>query len=128
MTAAEVQDLVSEAPCDMCATPGLAYYLVLAALFDLANGEDVPMTIQELTTQANCLLCVSPGMVPYLMIAAIRQISTGGGIGGGGESGSGSPEGVVTADPGVTYWDTADQSLWVKDTGAGNTGWVQVIA
>lgn len=47
----------------------------------------------------------------------------GGGGGGGGLAGAGSPEGVVTADPGTTYWDTSDETLWVKSTGTGNTGW-----
>lgn len=128
MTAAEVQTLIDDVPCDLCnAPPGLAMYMVAAALIDLANGEDVPVTTQGLISEANCLLClVTPGLLPYVMIAAIREISASGG--GGGESGAGSPEGVVTADPGVTYWDTAGQSLWVKNAGAGATGWVQVIA
>ena len=43
-------------------------------------------------------------------------------------TGNGSPEGAVTATPGVTYWDALNQSLWVKDTGTGNTGWKQLIA
>ena len=43
-------------------------------------------------------------------------------------SGSGTPEGVVTASPGATYTDVADPPLfWVKITGAGNTGWRQLI-
>lgn len=45
----------------------------------------------------------------------------------GGYSGAGSPEGVVTAEPGVVYWDTAGQALWAKNTGTGNTGWVLVV-
>lgn len=56
------------------------------------------------------------------------EISEGGGTGGGGEAGAGSPEGVVTANPGTTYVDTSDESFWVKLTGTGNTGWIQLIA
>lgn len=41
--------------------------------------------------------------------------------------GSGSPEGVKIARPGTTYWDTVGQSDWRKNTGIGNTGWVQVV-
>lgn len=40
--------------------------------------------------------------------------------------GSGSPEGVVTADPGVLYLDTtggAGTTLYVKETGTSNVGW-----
>lgn len=53
---------------------------------------------------------------------------SGGGTGGAGITGSGSPEGVVTATAGTTYLDTATDSLWFKKTGAGNTGWIQLIA
>lgn len=42
--------------------------------------------------------------------------------------GAGSPEGVETADPGYTYYNTTDGSYWVKETGTGNTGWVQLLA
>ncbi len=41
--------------------------------------------------------------------------------------GSGSPEGVVTANPGSLYCNTAggaNTTLWVKESGGGNTGWV----
>lgn len=51
-----------------------------------------------------------------------------GGGGGTGLSGSGSPEGVVTADPGTTYLDTSDNGFWAKNSGSGNTGWIQLIA
>lgn len=43
-------------------------------------------------------------------------------------TGSGSPEGVVAASAGATYYDTASGGFWVKATGSGLTGWVQLIA
>lgn len=42
-------------------------------------------------------------------------------------SGAGSPESSVTANPGALYLNTnggANSTLWVKESGAGNTGWV----
>lgn len=42
-------------------------------------------------------------------------------------AGSGSPQGVITAPPGSVYSNTAGgagASLWVKESGTGNTGWV----
>ena len=128
MTADEVQTLIDGVPCDLCnSTPGLAMYMVAAALIDLSNGQPVPDTTQGLISEANCLFCLVPsGLLPYVMIQAIRGISTGGG-GGGGESGVGSPEGVVTANPGTTYFDTLNKIFWVKQTGAGNTGWFQLV-
>lgn len=46
-----------------------------------------------------------------------------------GLNGAGSPEAVVTADPGTTYTDVSvDPPLfWVKEFGSGNTGWRQLI-
>lgn len=44
-------------------------------------------------------------------------------------NGTGSPEGVVTAQPFKLYIDTAAASgsnMYVKKTGSGNTGWVLV--
>ena len=40
---------------------------------------------------------------------------------------AGSPEGSVVAGPGVTFLNSTDQSFWVKATGVGNTGWIQLI-
>lgn len=44
-------------------------------------------------------------------------------------SGSGSPEGVISADIGILYWDTAGTAgniLYIKKTGSGSTGWILV--
>jgi len=44
--------------------------------------------------------------------------------------GTGSPEGVVTASPGVKWTDTANTNgakEWRKDTGTGNTGWIVTV-
>jgi len=44
-------------------------------------------------------------------------------------SGTGSPEGVVTANPKKLYMDesgTAGNILYVKKTGTGDTGWILV--
>lgn len=43
---------------------------------------------------------------------------------GGNFSGSGSPEGVVTANKGATYTDTTNQQFYFKTTDGTNTGWV----
>src|SRR6185295_7828399 len=50
-------------------------------------------------------------------------------IGGGGLGnlyGSGSPEGVVTANVGQGYVNINNGNFWVKQTGTGNTGWTIV--
>lgn len=62
-------------------------------------------------------------------LVAVACAAGGGGGGGGspGLVGHGSPEGAVTAVPGVTYLDLDTDNFWVKATGAGNTGWVALI-
>ena len=43
-------------------------------------------------------------------------------------SGVGSPEGVISAGPGVTYFQTDNSALWIKgSSGTGNLGWVNMI-
>jgi len=50
--------------------------------------------------------------------------------GGGSNGGTGSPEGVVTGNPGKFYVDVTTPSspkVYVKTSGSGNTGWVLII-
>jgi hypothetical protein len=42
-------------------------------------------------------------------------------------SGAGSPEGVVAATVGSTYWDTIGKIFYVKDSGAGPSGWYALV-
>lgn len=58
--------------------------------------------------------------------------SVSGGGGGGGTlttlSGTGSPNGAATGNPGYTYTQVDNSSLWAKITGTGtNTGWTQIV-
>ena len=68
-----------------------------------------------------------PKLTKALVLQLLCAISQGGGTGGGGLAGSGSPEGVATANAGTTYLNTDDDGFWVKKTGTGNTGWIQLI-
>lgn len=42
-------------------------------------------------------------------------------------AGNGSPEGIVSAIPGMTYVDALNGGFYVKITGTGNTGWQQFV-
>lgn len=42
-------------------------------------------------------------------------------------SGTGSPEGVVTANVGTSYVDVANEVVYFKAVGNGNTGWIVVL-
>lgn len=39
-------------------------------------------------------------------------------------NGSGTPNGVLTAEVGQIYTDTANGNVWIKTSGTGNTGWI----
>lgn len=55
-------------------------------------------------------------------------VTSGGGSGVGNIApGVVDPEGVVTASAGATYFNSNNSTFWQKATGAGNTGWVQLI-
>jgi hypothetical protein len=57
------------------------------------------------------------------------ELVTKGSIGSGDLTGTGSPEGVITAPVGTYYTDTAltnGAMRWAKKSGAGNTGWKAV--
>lgn len=63
------------------------------------------------------------------LTVASREFDCTCGGSGGNFIGTGSPEGVVTADPGDLYSDESTNSIWIKETGTGtNTGWVQYVA
>jgi len=65
--------------------------------------------------------------IRILEVKILNALNGGaGGTGSGGLSGVGSPEGVVTANPGTTYLDDSG-GFWAKFSGTGNTGWLQLI-
>lgn len=85
----------------------------------------------QLANDAVCIdKCIPDGEKLAVLIAVFYQLlqnGTGGGGTGGGLAGIGSPEGVVTANPGQTYLDTGTGGFWVKFMGAGSTGWLKLI-
>lgn len=122
---AATQTLIDQAACTDCQIPqGFVWYAVLAALIDVNNGVAVPTDSATLMAQASCLEgCIPAGYLPYVILQAVRGVSSL----PTGNAGAGSPEGVVTGAPGSTYYNTSDQSFWVKGSGTGNTGWQQVV-
>jgi hypothetical protein len=61
--------------------------------------------------------------IGYLTSIVQNLINNGGGGGGTVYSGSGDPNGVVTAPVGSLYVDVDTGIVWPKVSGSGNTGW-----
>ncbi len=40
---------------------------------------------------------------------------------------TGTPEGAVTAAPGTFFFDTVARTLYMKETGTGTTGWIELL-
>jgi hypothetical protein len=77
-------------------------------------------------------LSTTPKNTDTIRILEVRILNAlragGSGTGGAGLTGSGSPEGSVSATPGTTYYDTTGGTFWVKESGSGNTNWAELIA
>ena len=63
------------------------------------------------------------------LLKRIAGSTDGGGGGGGGFTvGVVDPNGVVTGSPGDGYVNTANKTLWIKESGvATDTGWLQYV-
>ena len=67
--------------------------------------------------------------IRILLVRILNAINGGGASGGqGGLTGTGSPEGVLSANPGALYYATDTGAFYVKGSGTGSTGWVALIA
>lgn len=84
--------------------------------------------VQSLLDDASCFECLPPGLWAVLELQLLCEIlAAGGGSGTSGLVGIVDPEGSETAEPGATYFNTANATFWVKGSGSGNTGWVQLL-
>ena len=92
--------------------------------FTAQANDNVRIEIQETDLTAGSGI-VTPPTPPQGWLELIQGTPL---IGGVTYTGTGSPEGVITATPGQTYWDSGpNQAFWVKNTGTGNTGWQCII-
>lgn len=83
--------------------------------FTATADDDVTISIQQ--TDLTPVVLVPPTPTPSGSPVTTFTMITG----------TGSPEGVVTAGLGQMYWDTAGHSFWIKNTATGNTGWEELI-
>lgn len=98
--------------------PNATSYIV--AIDGIAQNPIIDYTIS--TTPTYQLNTTSP--VPSGSVIVITQLNSSV---SGWYVGSGNPNGVTTASPGSIYTNTnggSNATLWVKESGTGNTGWV----
>lgn len=79
----------------------------------------------DLLSSAQCFACLSKRQLQAIIVQLLCNISVDG-TGTTNFVGSGSPEGVVTADPAAMYFDQDTDQFYYKKTGSGNTGWQQL--
>jgi hypothetical protein len=72
---------------------------------------------------------ISTGQIYAKDVTNVWVIVSGsaGPAGGSGLVGVVDPNGFQTASPGTTYSNIANHSMWIKETGVGNTGWVNYV-
>ncbi len=124
------QTLSAESGCFCAVTaPGNVQMFRLALLTRILESLGVTMTVPALMTYGKCYGClgITPGEQAELALLDQIAQNIGTGTGGGGLSGVGSPEGIVTANPGATYLDTANGFFYAKQTGTGSTGWLAIV-
>ena len=101
---------------------------ILGALTDGGNLSGVGVPSNSLGKDGDLYVNTSNGNV-YSKSGGTWSLATGGvgPAGGSGLSGAVDPNGSATASPGTTYVNTVNHSLWMKETGVGNSGWIQYI-
>ena len=103
--------------------------VMIALLCNKINGINLTCTADSLATAAQCYMGMSPIQQNAVIIYLLCQLNAAiPGSSGGNFSGTGSPEGVVTAPVSSTYLQIDTGSFWMKRTGTGNTGWIEIVA
>ncbi len=130
--AVTVADLMVEASCFNCVTPGMWTIIELALLARIADGNSVSADVATLLAEGSCMACQAPGQQQLLILALLKLIQEAGGGGGG--------SGCVTCSstPPVAPPNIADCPCaitfgigdwvgfyWVWDNGFTDT-WVQI--
>ena len=117
-------EILSEAECVVCAGNASMFEVFAIQILKNITG----MTQAEIEAESSCFICYGMSQSQAAMLVLLNNLSGGGsGTGGAGSVGAGSPEGVVVAPPGTSYYDTVGLTFWYKLTGVGAVGWVQVV-
>ncbi len=123
----EQNDLATSAACFMGMPPIQLKAVQIALLCAAINGTTLSCDKDSLAEAAKCYMGMPPiqqdAVIIVLLCQLLASISSGGTF-----AGTGSPEGVLTANPGSTYLQLDGGNFWVKESGTGNTGWVELIS
>jgi parallel beta-helix repeat protein len=91
------------------------------------GNTNTPETFSRGTsTGGNVNITKFPDMWDYTGIMRIAKALFGSASGGSVQTGSGSPGGVVSANPGSVYMDYTNGAVYIKESGTSTGGWSQV--
>ncbi len=79
--AVTVADLMVEASCFNCVSPGMWTVIELALLARIVDGNTVPADVATLLAEGSCMACQAPGQ-QLLILALLKLIQEAGGGGG----------------------------------------------
>lgn len=132
MASAAVQAIIDDSQCAVCTGGTLFQTMEAGLLLRILSNLGVTMTQAEIMAEATCFTCLGMSLAQAVTLVLLNEISAeiaggGTGTGGAGVVGAGSPEGVVTAPPGTSYYDTVGLAFWYKTSGVGSVGWTQVV-
>ena len=129
MASEAVQAIIDESQCQFCVGSSLFETMEIGLLMRIST-----MTQQEIMAEVSCFTCLGMSLPQAAILVLLNSILTsgGGGGGGGGSATAGcgvvNPEGVVVANQCALYYNTANDTFWVKRVGSGNSaGWSQLV-
>lgn len=108
--------------CFSCLDDSTLLKLTTILLYQISGSS---MTPSELLESEPCFACLPDNMQKQLQTILLAVIANSGNANGEHFTGSGSPEGVVTASTGALYLDTTNLQIYHKFSGVNtNTGWL----
>lgn len=119
-------ELVAASTCLECGLNEKQTWAAILYVLAIANG--MSTTPSDLANLSSCINCSLSEKQILAAILAVLDGGSGGGGGGGGSVGVVDPNGAVTGSPGDLYFNSANQTFWVKASGTStDTGWIQLI-
>jgi len=118
------QEILAESQCTVCSGTASLFESAAITILKQITG----MTQAQIEAESPCWLCYGLSQSQAAMLVLLNSIAGATGSGATTSGGVVNPEGVVVANQYSLYYNSANDTFWVKRTGSGNnTGWSQLI-